>query len=216
MISLDPLAAAGINTEPSLLGTGEDLGKDEFLQLLVAQLRYQDPLNPMEAQEFASQLAEFSGLEQQIKTNDLLEAQVNSQADLIQGLQAGSALNAIGHTVLALGNTIEVAGEGADQLTFELAAEASDVTVRFTDENGNVVHTMDVGALSAGRQQLDLQGLDTGTYTVEVEAVGAEGPVTATTYTSGRVEGVRWGPDGLVFVIGGREVSFASVLEITS
>lgn len=215
MISMDPLAAAGINTEPSLLGTGEDLGKDEFLQLLVAQLRYQDPLNPMEAQEFASQLAEFSGLEQQIKTNELLEAQVNTQADLIQGLQTGSALSAIGHTVLAVGNTTEVVGDGSDQLTFDLAADA-DVTIRFSDENGNVVHTMDAGALNAGRQQLDLQGLGAGTYTVEVDAVGADGAVTATTYTSGRVEGVRWGPNGLVFVIGGREVAFSSVLEITS
>jgi len=215
MMSLNPLAAVGMNTEPSLVGTGEDLGKDEFLQLLVAQLRYQDPLNPMEAQEFASQLAEFSGLEQQIKTNDLLEAQVNAQAELVSGLQTSAALSAIGHTVLAVGNTMEVVGDGSDQLTFDLPADA-DVTIRFRDENGNLVHTMDAGAKSAGRQQLDLEGLSQGTYTVEVEAVGADGPVTATTFTSGRVEGVRWGPDGLVFVIGGREVSFASVLEITN
>ncbi len=215
MISLNPLAAAGLNTEPSLVGTGEDLGKDEFLQLLVAQLRYQDPLNPMEAQEFASQLAEFSGLEQQIKTNDLLEAQVMAQADLVSGLQTSAALSAIGHTVLAVGNTMEALGDGTDQLTFDLPADA-DVTVRFRDDSGNIVHTVDAGAMSAGRQQLDVSALGQGTYTVEVEATGADGPVTATTFTSGRVEGVRWGPDGLVFVIGGREISFASVLEITN
>ncbi len=213
--AINPLQAAGIGSEPSLLGSGENMGKDEFLQLLVAQLRYQDPLNPMEAQEFASQLAEFSGLEQQIKTNELLEAQVTVQANLADGLQTSAAVSAIGHSVLAVGDTLEAAGDGSDQLTFDLPQDA-DVTVRLLDADGNVVHTVAAGSFTAGRQQIDLDSIGAGTYTVEIDAVGADGAVTATTYTSGRVEGVRWGPNGLVFVINGREVPFASVLEITN
>ncbi len=214
--AINSLAAAGINTEPSALGSGENLGKDEFLQLLVAQLRYQDPLNPMEAQEFSSQLAEFSGLEQQIRTNELLEAQVNVQADLIAGLQTSSALAAIGHTVLAQGNTFEVIADTPSTVTFDLAADATDVTVNVLDAGGAIVRTIDAGGMSAGRQRLDLEGLEAGTYTLEVAATGADGAVAATTYTSGQVEGVRWGSAGLVFVIGGQEIPFSSVLEITN
>lgn len=213
--AINPLQAAGIGSEPSLLGSGDNMGKNEFLQLLVAQLRYQDPLNPMEAQEFASQLAEFSGLEQQIKTNELLEAQVTVQANLADGLQTSAAVSAIGHSVLAVGDTLEAAGDGSDKLTFDLPQDA-DVTVRLLDADGNVAHTVDAGSLTAGRQQIDLDSIGAGTYTVEIDATGADGAVAATTYTSGRVEGVRWGPNGLVFVINGREVPFASVLEITN
>lgn len=213
--AINPLQAAGIGSEPSLLGSGENMGKEEFLQLLVAQLRHQDPLNPMEAQEFASQLAEFSGLEQQIKTNELLEAQVGVQANLVEGLQTSAAVSTIGHTVLAVGDTIDAVGDGTDMLTLDLAEDA-EVTIRLEDADGNVVHTIDAGELTAGRQQIALDAVAEGTYTVSVDATGEEGSVTATTYTSGRVEGVRWGPTGLVFVINGREVPFSSILEITN
>lgn len=213
--AINPLQAAGIGSEPSLLGSGEDMGKEEFLQLLVAQLRHQDPLNPMEAQEFASQLAEFSGLEQQIKTNELLEAQVGVQAGLVEGLQTSAAVSTIGHVVLAVGDTLGAVGDGSDIVTIDLAEDA-EVTVHLEDADGNVVHSIEAGAMTAGRQQIALDAIEEGTYTVRVEAVGEEGSVTATTYTSGRVEGVRWGPTGLVFVINGREVPFSSILEITS
>ena len=212
--AINPLQAAGIGTEPSLVGAGDAMGKEEFLQLLVAQLRHQDPLNPMEAQEFASQLAEFSGLEQQMRTNELLEAQVAVQADLVGGLQTSAAVSTIGHTVLAVGNTVHAAGDGSDVLTLELAADA-EVTLRLEDADGNVAYTIEAGALTAGRQQVPLEGVDEGSYTVTVEAAGEDGSVNATTYTSGRVEGVRWGPAGLVFVINDQEVPFSSILEIT-
>ena len=69
-------------TSPSstIPGRNDELGKDEFLQLLVTQLRYQDPLNPMDSTAFASQLAEFSGLEQLIKLNERFERQAENSA----------------------------------------------------------------------------------------------------------------------------------------
>lgn len=212
--AMNPLHAAGIGAEPTLLGAGDTMGKEEFLQLLVAQLRHQDPLNPMEAQEFASQLAQFSGLEQQLRTNELLEAQVTAQAELVGGLQTSAAVATIGHTVLARGSTLHAAGDGSDVVTLDLAADA-EVTIRLEDADGNVVHTVDAGLLTAGRQRIPLEELLEGSYTLRVDAVDGDEPVTATTYTSGRVEGVRWGPNGLLFVIHGREVPFSSILEIT-
>lgn len=212
--AINPLQAAGIGVEPSLLGSADGMGKEEFLQLLVAQLRHQDPLSPMEAQEFASQLAQFSGLEQQIRTNELLEAQVVAQADIMSGLQTSAAVSMIGHTVLARGDSLHALGDGTDAVAFDLAGDAQ-VTIRLQDADGKVVHIVDAGPLTAGRQQIDLGEVAEGSYTVAIEATSDEGPVRTTTYTTGRVEGVRWTPLGLVFVIHGREVPFSSVLEIT-
>ena len=58
----------------ALAGAGGKMGKDEFLQLLVAQMRHQDPLNPMDGQQMAAQLAQFSSVEQLVSANDQLDA----------------------------------------------------------------------------------------------------------------------------------------------
>ena len=62
----------GSNASWSIAGAGGKLGKEEFLQMLVTQMRYQDPMNPMEGQEFAAQLAQFSSVEQLVTANDTL------------------------------------------------------------------------------------------------------------------------------------------------
>ena len=64
--------AAHVSRTPPVAGPSSVLGKDEFLQLLVAQLRHQDPLSPMEGAEFAAQLAQFSSVEQLVSANDTL------------------------------------------------------------------------------------------------------------------------------------------------
>jgi flagellar basal-body rod modification protein FlgD len=58
---------------PSAIGGGGKMGKDEFLKLLVAQMRHQDPLNPMDGQQMAAQLAQFSSVEQLVSVNDRLD-----------------------------------------------------------------------------------------------------------------------------------------------
>jgi flagellar basal-body rod modification protein FlgD len=68
-------SAAPTTGAPSVLaGAGGKMGKDEFLQLLVAQMKHQDPLNPMDGQQMAAQLAQFSSVEQLVSANDQLDA----------------------------------------------------------------------------------------------------------------------------------------------
>ena len=57
-----------------LAGAGGKMGKDEFLKMLVAQMKHQDPLNPMDGQQMAAQLAQFSSVEQLVSMNDQLDA----------------------------------------------------------------------------------------------------------------------------------------------
>ena len=57
----------------ALVGAGGKMGKDEFLKLLVAQMRHQDPMDPMDGQQMAAQLAQFSSVEQLVSANDRLD-----------------------------------------------------------------------------------------------------------------------------------------------
>ena len=165
-------------TEGTALNAGANMGKNEFLKLLVAQLEHQDPLAPQEGQEFAAQLAQFSSLEQLTNINGNLEA---SQAyDL--ALSNSSMVNLIGKTVDAPGNSFEL-GEGeTETLRFSLSEEASDVTVSVYDSIGTIVSNFGIGASSAGLNEFLWNGkgatgsqLPAGNYSFSITAENSLG-----------------------------------------
>jgi flagellar basal-body rod modification protein FlgD len=195
------------------------MGEDEFLQLLVAQLKHQDPLSPMDNTEFVAQLAQFSSLEQVTLVNENLQA----QAELIQGSTNAMAASFIGREVLAVGNGIaHTDGESSELLSFELEQDA-DATITISNSSGAVVRTLDAGALTAGRNSTEWDGLDEqgnavadGNYTFNVSALDEDGSVVRTqTYTSGIVTGVRYGGGGSVLLLQDSVVLLADVLEIS-
>ena len=75
------------------------LGKDDFLKMLVAQMQHQDPLSPMDGQQMAAQLAQFSSVEQLVSINDTLKTQGGSNAALVEALGGSLSLGAIGKQV---------------------------------------------------------------------------------------------------------------------
>ena len=97
-----PIGAAEPSTKISSLTNKNAMGQDEFLKMLVAQLKNQDPLNPMDGKDMAAQLAQFSTVEQLITMNKSMEAQAASAtatADAIEAL--GTALEPRGLTVMS-------------------------------------------------------------------------------------------------------------------
>ena len=78
----------------TLTGTNSDLGKDDFLQLLVAQLSNQDPMNPQDGAAFVAQLAQFSSLEQLISIRDATEATSKVLSGLIPDGNTGDTQDA--------------------------------------------------------------------------------------------------------------------------
>lgn len=211
--------AAGAGVLSQAVANGGDLGKDEFLQLLIAQLTNQDPLNPVQDQEFVAQLAQFSALEQQMVTNDQLgvlqvgqSAMVNAQVTSLIGTEATFA-----------SNELETSSEGTvPDVEIILAANAETVTVNITDEKGKTVKQIEMGAVSAGRNDLRWDGLDEsgqplepGTYGVDVFAKDAEGnEVDASTLVTARVTGVTFESGAAQLLIGSIRVSPSSVLEV--
>lgn len=200
------------------------LGQDDFLLLLVTQLSNQDPLNPLEGQEFAAQLAQFTSVEQLVAIND----QTSANGDLIGSLNdttnAGIAAGLIGKDIEALGNQVGWSGGDAVPITFDLAATAASVTVTIRDQAGNVVRTIDAGGQSQGTVSIDWDGKNNdgnsvldGIYTFEVEANdGNDIPVTATPQIRGTVDRVTFGAEGTQVWIGDVPVLLGSVTSIAS
>ena len=196
------------------------LGKDEFLQLLVAQLKNQDPLEPSNPEEMAAQLAQFSSVEQLININEQLTAQATSNDAMAQALNNSSAVSIIGKDVMAPGSLVEVTGTG-DTITVGVDGIGGSATLRILDANGVEVGSHALGTIGGGRQEISLDpftsGLPTGWYTYELDVTNAVGdPVDVQTFMRTRIDGVRYGAQGPVLLSGATEISLADVVEIIS
>ena len=111
--------APAVPTGPSLTEAAGNatLGKEEFLKLLVAQLQNQDPMNPSSPEEMASQLAQFSSLEQLVNVNALLTEQTAFNGTMALALNNSAAVGVLGKEVLAVGDSVAVTGTGNDSVT---------------------------------------------------------------------------------------------------
>ncbi len=210
----------------NLMSAGNaDMDKYEFMQLLVAQLKNQDPLSPMQSQEFASQLAQFSSLERLMNIDDTLKDGVNSDMMLAQTIQNTMATNFVGKEVLSYGDNIPlVSGESKVPVSFELSGDAEKVTVEIYDENDNLVRTIKMSSLDKGRHTIDWDGKDDsgkalsgGNYHFKVVAEdGDENAVKAETLSRGIVSAVRYEKGQPILVVNGNDVYFGDVVQIGS
>lgn len=198
----------------------DQLGQTEFLELLVAQLRAQDPLNPMDGTEFTAQLAQFSSLEQLGAMNNSLEALNTSQAEAVNN----QAVGYIGKTVRAQGNTVGVDEGDAQSLNFTLNKDSEAVFISIYDAYGRYVRTVEKGPMTAGNHQLSWDGADgsgktlpDGVYTFEAAATDVQGNMVETgTAVVGEVVRVVF-MNGTVYLdLGSVEVPLDAVQSVSS
>ncbi|HEX7343747.1 MAG TPA: flagellar hook capping FlgD N-terminal domain-containing protein, partial [bacterium] len=150
---LSGISGVGMNVSQTSSGANSVMGQMDFLQLLMIQLSYQDPMSPMDSQEFASQLAQFSQLEQLTQMNQNMGLSMQTNLILAQSVNNTMAATMIGKEVLAYGNEVElVEGEEAT-LHYDLNGAAQNVTITIQDSAGATVRTIEAGPQSSGDQE---------------------------------------------------------------
>jgi len=186
---------------------------DTFLKLLTTQLQNQDPLSPMDSNQFTQQLVAFSGVEQQINTNDNLQSLIA----LSMSQQASSAVNYIGHSVV-MTNGMGALQNGAVDWTYNLAAPAAGTTLTVTDSTGKVVYTGS-GSTAQGNNDFAWNGQDQGgnqlpdgQYTLSVAAAASDGTaITSTIASKAIVTAVDMSGSTPQLVLGAMEIPLSSV-----
>ena len=199
------------------------MGKEEFLRLLVTQLSNQDPLNPMDGQQFAAQLAQFTSVEQLVNINGSLEGQKEMYGLLSQNVNSGVAAGLLGRHVEADANQVTWNGEEPVDLGFTLPDDAAKVTVTVKNSAGATVRTMELGGYDEGSHAAEWDGRDDdgqqvaeGTYTFSVEARDAsDGAVEATPYVGGHVDRVTFGQDGIQLWIGDTRLPMSAIRTVS-
>ena len=193
-------AANPSSNTPSVVDT-----QVNFYKLLVAQMQFQDPTNPMDNSQMTSQISQMnavSGINQ-------LNATVQSLSSTMQGTQAMQSASLLGRNVLAAGTSLQLKdGQSSFGANFSNAADNANVTI--TNSVGNTVRTLALGAQATGVQNFSWDGVTDagqmapdGAYTFDIQASQSAQAVTATTLSSGVVQSISMASSGLTLNLSG-------------
>lgn len=208
------------NPAATKTNSNDALGKDAFLQLLVTQMKNQNPLEPQDNGEFVAQLAQFSSLE----SMQNLTTTVDSIAGLYQSSQALQASSLVGRSVIVNASTTAV--DTTKSMTGSVVVPSSSTTtsVKIYDAQQNLVKTVDMGSQSAGTASFTWDGTNeagekvaSGNY--KFEATGSlEGTATnLSTYLPATVNSVTTGVSGgemTLNLAGGQSIALSKVQTI--
>ncbi len=212
--TVSSLFGAG-GTKATKSGTAET--QDRFLSLLVAQMKNQDPLNPLDNAQVTSQMAQLSTVEGIENMNNSLAALASSMG----ASQMSQAANLIGHAVLVPGNAVSP-NQLEDVMGFELARPADKVTLDIHDAGGNVVRSLDLGPRDAGVNVVAWDGLTSsgaaapaGDYSFKVSAVQGGQPLASVALNLGMVNSVSQNSQGVQLnLAGNNSVGYADIRQI--
>lgn len=212
-VTLTSQAASAQRTANQSVTLAEDFS--QFLQILTTQLQNQDPLSPMDSNEFTSQLVQFSQVEQQINSNnkldDLVALQLNNSIT--------SALGYVGMDVSYVSAEVALEEGESTNIRYNLSSGATVSKINIFDEEGNLVFSGDAEK-GAGVHDFEWDGKDllnndlpAGTYIVSIDSLDVdENVIDTTTVVTARVKGVEQ-QDGIVYaLVGERAVPITSIL----
>jgi flagellar basal-body rod modification protein FlgD len=190
---------------------------NEFLTLLTTQLQNQDPLSPLDTNQFTQQLVQFSSVEQQINMNTQLTTLIGLQ----QTSQSAQAASFVGDTVAVNGTTSQLTN-GVATWNYSVSSPAT-ATVTITNSSGQTVYTTS-GTVQPGQQQFTWNGLGNsgqqwpdGSYTIAITATGASGQsVGVSTQIQGVVDSVDLTQNPPVFSIGGQSFKLNQILSVVN
>ena len=190
---------------------------DNFLKLLTTQLQNQDPLAPMDANAFTSQLVQFASVEQAIKTNDKL----TELGGLIETSGTSSAMSMLGREAVVATDRVGLATTGDATIRYRLPEAGAKVTATIVDTRGRILRALPAPA-AAGENALLWDGLDgmgnrvpPGTYQVRLDAARADGKTVAVDqYLTGTVEAIEPAAGKISLIVAGASVPLGDVRTI--
>ena len=194
------------------------MDKDDFMKLFVAELQYQDPLEPLDSSAMLDQLSQLTLVEQSYNSNTALNNLLTAQNNSI----SLTAVSFIGKDVRAYGNSASFDGNTSTNLQFNLPLAASSTQVSIVNSSGLTVRTAALGSSGAGENSFSWDGRDNsgallpaGAYTFSVSATAADGStLAATTYTTGRIDGVDLSGSTPVLAVGTVSVALGDVISM--
>ena len=155
MLSGTVNTASGVNAITDVASvksasTDPAAAQDRFMKLLVAQLNNQDPMNPMDNAQMTSQIAQINTVTGIQQVNDTLK----SMAEQFTSLQVIQGASMVGHDVLVPGTTL-TRSNGVAKGAVELAGSADSVKIEILSPGGQVIDTLNLGSLDAGRHSFE-------------------------------------------------------------
>ncbi|MGD8784117.1 MAG: flagellar hook assembly protein FlgD [Thioalkalispiraceae bacterium] len=183
------------------------LKQEDFMKLMMAQMKHQDPTKPMENAEFITQMAQFSS----VKGLKEIKDSFNTLANALQSSQALQASSMVGRKVLIPGDTTALAAEGIMRGGLEMPSPSESVRVKIFNKSGEQVHTIDLGERGKGNVQFKWDGViakanpevpgsedvvaPPGVYTVQAEAMIDGEPQSVKTFVVDKVASVSLAKD---------------------
>lgn len=209
-----------IDPSKKMRAVGSDkMDKDAFMKLMLAQMRNQDPTNPLKSHEMAAQLAQFSQLEQLHNVNSTLEQMKNAQ----KPTETYQSLNFIGKSVSGDSARLHRSkGDTNHDFTFTLPDDATEVTVKVRNETGDIVRSVKLQNLKKGENVWNWNGktdsdmvASVGDYQFLIDAQGADGKkLSVKTDFNGQITGVNYTPEGPVLLVGTQSIKLKDVRKI--
>lgn len=206
--------AQGVSTVGSQQIAGDF---NTFLQLLTTQLQNQNPLDPLDTNQFTSQLVQFASVEQQINMNTNLQTLIALQ----QNSETAAAMQLLGTTVTLKSNSAALTQETPAMWTLS-SPSPSTANVTITTATGQVAFTGTV-TLNAGTQTYTWNGQGNngvswppGNYNISISATGANGqPVNVTSEVQGLVSGIDLSKNPVEVIVGGQDYPLSAILSIS-
>jgi flagellar basal-body rod modification protein FlgD len=211
-----PAAAPATKDTTALGATRLADNFNTFLSLLTTQLKNQDPLSPLDSNQFTQQLVQMTGVEQQIAGNDLLKQLVSNTGSGIT-----TAVSLLGKDVRAVSKDAQLSN-GKAEWTYKLDLDAADVKVEVLNAKGAVVHAEAASDNKAGDHAFTWNGKDMngaklpdGPYTLRVTAKDSTGTtVASTTFVQGRVTGVEQLNGSTYITVNGGKIAWDTVTSV--
>ncbi|GIU37778.1 flagellar biosynthesis protein FlgD [Shewanella schlegeliana] len=189
--------------------------KNEFMTLMIAQIQNQDPTNPIDGTEYVSQLAQFS----QVESLEQMRANQSTQMVIMENLGIVQSAQLVGKDAMVPASEFSIEDTPIDGKVY-LGSSVENLSIDIVDDNGDVVHSLEMGPQEAGDTGFTIDpealGLPAGDYSIVANTTAGEVTKTADTFVKAEIEKIHFiSASGMMMAELGNGLGTISVLEIS-